>query len=134
MSAALRAGIVYFAVVFAAGFALGTLRVTVLVPRLGELGAVALELPLMLAVSWLACGWLLRSFAVPRRTAARAAMGALGLALLLAAELVLGSVAFGRTLPGQLAAWQTLPGALGLAAQLAFGLFPLMRRRAGRGG
>lgn len=41
---AAAAGIGYFGVVFAVGFVLGTARVMVVAPRLGETGAVAAEL------------------------------------------------------------------------------------------
>jgi hypothetical protein len=127
MRAALTAGVLYFAIVFAVGFALGTLRVTTLVPRLGELASVAIEVPAMLVASWLASAWLVRGFRVPRTTVARLAMGGLALVLLLAAEWALGLVLFGRTVAGQLAAWATAPGLLGLGAQLAFGLVPFVQ-------
>ncbi|TIX75996.1 MAG: hypothetical protein E5V21_21505, partial [Mesorhizobium sp.] len=57
---AIRLGAVYFASVFAVGFALGTIRMLVLVPQLDELGAVAVELPVILTAAWIICGWLLR--------------------------------------------------------------------------
>ncbi|HET6468556.1 MAG TPA: hypothetical protein VFG43_09290 [Geminicoccaceae bacterium] len=129
MRAALQAGAAYFAVVFAAGFALGTLRVLVLVPRLGE-AAVLLELPVMLALSWLACGRLLRRFAVPGGLRPRLLMAGTAFALLMAAELGLSALAFGRSVAQHVALWGTWPGALGLAAQLAFASFPLVRNRA----
>lgn len=50
------AGLAYFTLVFAAGFALGTARVLVLLPGVGETTAVLLELPLILTVSWLPAG------------------------------------------------------------------------------
>ena len=50
----LLAGAAYFAVVFATGFALGVVRVLVTAPRLGETGAVLLEVPIILAASWFA--------------------------------------------------------------------------------
>jgi len=49
----LRVCVVYFAVVFAAGFAFGAIRVTWLVPRLGEGAAELLETPLMIMESFL---------------------------------------------------------------------------------
>ena len=132
MRAALIAGVLYFAIVFAVGFALGALRVTVFVPRLGELWAVALEVPAMLAVSWLASARLVRTRRVPRTAAARLAMGGLALALLLAAEWGLGLALSGRGIREQLAAWLAPAGLLGLAAQLAFALVPLVQARRGR--
>jgi hypothetical protein len=124
MAAAIRAGVLYFAVVFAAGFALGTLRVLALAPALGETAAVALELPFMLAIAWLACRWIVRCLAVPATIPARAAMGTLAFALLISAELAL-AVALGRSPGAALAALATTPGLLGLAGQIAFALMPL---------
>jgi len=42
---------VYFGVVFAAAFGLGVLRVLLLAPVIGPLAAVAVEVPLVLALS-----------------------------------------------------------------------------------
>ncbi|HEV2365512.1 MAG TPA: hypothetical protein VGS12_15080 [Caulobacteraceae bacterium] len=121
----LRAGALYFALVFAAGFALGAFRVLVTAPRLGEVGAVLLELPVMLFIAWLGCGWLTRRFAI--RGPERPAMGAVAFALLMAAELAMSMVLFDRTPAAHFAAYLTPAGALGLTGQVAFGLMPLVR-------
>jgi len=49
--ALLRPALAYFLPVFALGFVLGTVRTLWLAPMLGELAAVAAELPVMLAAS-----------------------------------------------------------------------------------
>ncbi|MDQ7010342.1 MAG: hypothetical protein Q9M29_00840, partial [Mariprofundaceae bacterium] len=61
---ALQAGIAYFAMVFAAGFMLGIVRVMLLAPNVGETLAVAIELPIMLAVSWISCSMLIDRYSV----------------------------------------------------------------------
>lgn len=127
MTTALRAGLAYFAAVFAAGFALGTLRVLLLVPRLGEMAAILVELPLMLALSWLASRWLTGRFAVAPQPRPRLAMGAFAFALLLAAELGVSVIAFGRSPAEHLATYREPRALLGLAAQVAFALFPLLQ-------
>lgn len=129
MKNALAAGALYFVVAFGAGFVLGTIRVFALAPRIGEIAAVAIELPLMLTISWIACGRLIRAFAVPEAAAARALMGTVAFMLLIGAELALGVAAFGRTFAEQIAAWKSPAGALGIAGQIAFALFPLAMRR-----
>jgi hypothetical protein len=125
------AALVYFGIVFAAGFATGVVRGLWLAPRLGATGAVALELPVMLAVSWWAAGACAGWYGVPRRAGPRLAMGAQAFVLLQAAELGL-SIVLGRSRAQILDAYATTPGLLGLAGQVAFALIPLAAgRRAG---
>lgn len=122
------AGTVYFAVVFAIGFALGTVRTLWLVPRLGEELAVVIELPFMLAASWVVCGWVLRSRSVDARMGPRLLMGVVAFALLMLAEVGLSVVAFDRSPAEHVAELTTRRGLLGLAGQTVFALIPLLRR------
>ncbi len=116
----------YWAATFAIAFAFGVVRTLVIAPRFGELGAVCIELPLILTVSWLVAGFLLRRH--PLTTPGRAVMGGLAFALLMASELALAII-----LGGSLASWLTAlgrpVGLLGLAGQIGFALIPLIRRR-----
>jgi hypothetical protein len=127
MQTALKAGAVYFLLVFAAGFALGALRVLATAPALGETGAVILELPFMLTVSWIACGFVLRRFAVPPAPILRLAIGTFAFALLMIAEAGLSVLLVGRTLAGHFALYKLPPAYLGLIAQIAFALMPVLR-------
>lgn len=122
------AAAVYFAAIFALGFALGTARVLVTAPALGEVWATVLELPVMLAASWFVCGYAIRRYAVSPQTGPRMGMGLLALLLLLAAETALGVAGFGRSLDQQFSEYLKLGPALGLMAQLAFASFPLAQR------
>ena len=125
MPSAIRAGALYFAIVFAAGFVLGALRVTVLMPLIGELPAVALELPIILFISWIVCRRLVAQFSVPAMVSHRAAMGALAFGLLMLAELGLSVLVFDRSGAAYLAHLLTAPGLLGLAGQIVFASMPL---------
>jgi hypothetical protein len=129
VGAAVRAGTVYFAIVFAAGFVLGAARVLVIAPLIGELGAVIVELPIMLAVSWIVCGSLVERFRVPPDRRARLTMGAVAFALLMAAEFALSVWAFGRSVGDYAESFRTWAGVVGLAGQLAFAALPLLRMR-----
>ena len=129
MAAAARAGILYFAIVFTCGFLLGVLRVLALAPWLGELLAVAVELPIMLAISWVVCGWLIRAFLVPGGHAARLVMGGLAFGLLMIAEAAIADLAFGQSLSEHLSRYAHASALLGLAGQALFGLFPLLQQR-----
>ncbi len=127
MWTALRAACLYFLAVFAAGFLLGTVRTLWLEPALGALHSVLAELPFMLLLSWMACGMVLRRVAVAPDTRSRIAMGSFALLLLLAAEAVLSVTLGGLTLARHAALYTTAPVLAGLAGQMAFALFPLLR-------
>jgi len=129
VTAALAAGAAYFAIVFAVGFVLGAVRVLALVPRLGATGAVLVELPVMLAVSWLVCGWLLERFAVSRAWTHCLVMGGAAFLLLMLAELGMSIFVFDRSVAEHLGSYRSWDAALGLAAQIAFAAFPLVRRK-----
>lgn len=128
MPKALIAGCWYFAGAFGAGFALGIARVLLLEPHLGPLAATLIEVPVMLAILWPFSALCVRRFAVPATAAARLAMGGAAVVLLLAAETLLG-LALGQSLPAQVAAYASPARLLGLAAQIAFALFPLIQAR-----
>jgi hypothetical protein len=85
----LKAGILYFALVFGAGFVLGTVRVLFVEPRMGTRMAELMETPVMLAVTIAAALWVVRRLALPSITSFRLGMGFVALALLLAQEFTL---------------------------------------------
>lgn len=127
MTAALKAGTTYVAIVYLVGFVLGTVRVLLLAPRIGEVAAVLLEAPLMLAVSWIASRWCTGRFSVLPELPPRLVMGGVAFALLILGEVGVSMVAFGRSWEGTLAALLSPPGLIGLSAQVAFGLLPLLQ-------
>lgn len=75
MNSSIRAGFLYFVAVFGMGFLLGTLRVLVLIPMLGELISTFIELPIILSAAWLISGLLTTRFNVPPEWRARLSMG-----------------------------------------------------------
>jgi len=127
MNLFLLTGAIYFAAVFAAGFVLGVLRTLVLIPLLGELGAVLVELPVILSIAWWVCTRILRRW--PLSPPAAVAMGAIAFLLLMGAEAGLSTLLAGRSLAEHLSLYAQLPHQLGLAGQLAFALFPWMQAR-----
>src|SRR5690349_18354491 len=86
----LKPGIVYFLLIFGAGFILGTVRVLLIVPHVGERTAELLEMPLMLIATVLAARWITRRFSDPRISAERLAIGGIALGLMLAGEIAVG--------------------------------------------
>ena len=81
-----HAGVIYFLMVFGAGFVLGPIRITWLVPRFGERTAELLEAPIMLCVTVAAARWIVRRYLQAAPTAGRFRAGLLALSLMLAAE------------------------------------------------
>lgn len=82
----LKAGVLYFALVFAAGFVLGPIRVLWAVPRFGTMTAELMEMPIMLVVIVLAARWTIRHLAVPHAPSRRLGIGFVALGALLVAE------------------------------------------------
>ena len=124
----IRAAATYWAIIFALGFVLGTIRVLWIAAALGLMPATALELPIMLGASWIASGWVVRRFGLHGSGEALAA-GTLAFALLMAAECALAAVLASQS-PAQWFAGLAEPhAALGLAGQVAFALMPWWRAR-----
>lgn len=130
---ALPAGLVYFACAFAAGFLLGAIRVPVLEPWLGPAWAVALEMPVLLALLAFAARRLPRRFGIADRPAALLAMGGVALLLLLAADAAFGWLVRGMGAQAQLRRFATPEGAIYALALVAFAALPwLVRDRGAR--
>jgi hypothetical protein len=124
----LKPALAYFAVVFAAAFAFGALRVTLIAPQIGALAAVALEVPLILGLSWLVAGRVLRRWPLSQGQAL--AMGGLAFVFLMLAEFALAYLLSGQTPRAYAATLATAPGALGLAGQIGFALIPAIQTTA----
>jgi hypothetical protein len=124
---ATKAGALYAIVVFSIGFILGTIRVLLLAPRLGETTAVIIEAPIMLAASWFVCRWCVDRLDVRRTVSARSLMGLAAFLVLMSVEVVGMGAVLGRSLVDQLSSYGSLFGAIGLAAQVVFAMFPLIQ-------
>ena len=130
LSRMLAAAAAYFVTIFAAGFVLGVLRTLVVAPRLGDVAAVVVELPLILACSWVVCGQVLRRW--PLAPAAALAMGGIAFALLMAAEALVSTQLAGRSLAAHWALYAEPAHLLGLAGQGMFAAMPWLRARRAR--
>jgi hypothetical protein len=86
----LKAGVVYFAVVFGTGFVLGTIRTLWIVPRLGVRAAELLETPFMFVAIVLTASWICQRLGNTGDSSTRLVVGLLALALLLVTEVVMG--------------------------------------------
>ena len=125
----IKAGLSYFALVFGAGFILGSVRVSLLVPRLGERIAELIETPFMFVVVLLSARFIARRFALPVATSARLTVGFLALGLLLAAEFLLAAAIQDRSLGEYIASRDPVSGTVYLAMLVLFALMPLIIAR-----
>lgn len=122
-------GCLYFALVFAAGWLLGPIRVLWLEPRVGEAVAVTAEAPLMLAATVLAARFVTGRPTAPAGVPGRAALGLVGFALLMAAEVVMSLALRGLTFGQWFDRFATVPGAISLALFLLFAAMPVLTGR-----
>ena len=84
-------GIIYWALIYAVGFALGTVRILLVVPLLGERAAELIELPVMLVATYFAARFVTQRFKATRRVEyLHSGLVALGLLLLAEAMFVVG--------------------------------------------
>ena len=118
-----RTAAIYWAVVFAAGFVFGTVRVLWGAAALGEGLYQAIEIPFMLVLGWVVAWRLVRRGWIAGEGAALK-IGALAFALLMVAEAALGLTLFGETLPHWLANLTHPPRLWGLFSQILFALTP----------
>ncbi|MEQ1754748.1 MAG: hypothetical protein ABL973_11515 [Micropepsaceae bacterium] len=123
----MTAGAIYFLITFSAAFVIGVLRTLVVAPLVGAVVAVLIELPLVLANSWIACLWVTRKLGVAHDLQSRAAMGATAFLLLMIAELVMSVILFDRTVTAHFASFANESAQIGLAGQIVFALFPVVQ-------
>jgi hypothetical protein len=122
----LKSGLLYFGLVFGAGFAFGILRTLWAVPRFGARNAELLEAPLMLAVIFLAVRWMGRHRLLPAAGAARLGVGMVALGFLLAAELVVVLRLRGLSIEEYIATRDSVAGTFYLVSLGIFAVAPLL--------
>jgi hypothetical protein len=122
----LKAGTLYFALVFGAGFALGTIRTLWVVPSVGMRRAELMEEPLMLVITFLAARWVVRRLRLSAGALTRLGTGFVGLGFLIAAEL--GFVLWLRGMPIReyVASRDPVAGTVYLGMLGVFAVMPLL--------
>ena len=121
----LKAGALYFALVFAAGWVFGPVRELWVVPRLGRTAGLLLEAPLMVVMMIASARWTIRRLAVPYVLETRVAIGLVALGILLIAEFI--SVRWVRGLSGAdyLAGFDSVSGGTLLLLYVLFSAMPM---------
>jgi hypothetical protein len=125
----LKVGVIYFALIFGAGFVLGLIRLLWVVPRFGMRMAELMETPIMFVVTLAAAQWIVRRFAVPSTPSSRLGMGCIALGLLLVAEFTLVLWLRGLSLSEYLASRDPVSGTVYYVMLGVFAIMPLLVAR-----
>ena len=121
----LKAGVLYFVVVFAAGFVLGTIRTLCVVPRLGVRMAELMEAPIMLGVSIFAARWVIQHVGIPPLWWRRLAMGCIALGLMMLVEFTFVLWIRGLTIRGYFETRDPVSGTVYFLTLGAFAVIPI---------
>jgi hypothetical protein len=122
----LKAGALYFALVFGAGFVIGAIRILWVVPRFGTRIAELMEAPIMFVVTILAARWIVRRLVVPPKLSNRLGMGCVGLGLMLVAEFTLVLWLRGLSINEYLATRDPMSGTVYYVMLGVFCIMPLL--------
>jgi len=120
----LKAGLIYFLLVFALGWVLGPIRELWAVPRFGRITALLIEAIIMLIAMVISSRWVMRRFNVPQSLGSTIPMGLVALAILAPAEIAGVLWVRGLSLREYLASFVTLPGVISLVMFLVFAAMP----------
>jgi ABC-type uncharacterized transport system permease subunit len=123
-----RAGVLYFTLVFGSGFVLGTIRTLWVVPRLGTRTAELMEMPIMLVVTIVAARWTVVRLSVPIVWSARLEMGCIALVLMLIAEFGFVLWIRGLSIKEYFASRDRVSGTAYYVMLAAFAVMPLLVR------
>jgi hypothetical protein len=116
----LKAGVIYFLLVFAVGWIFGPIRELWAVPHFGRMAAMLSEAVIMLIAMIVAARW----FDVPQTLPTTILMGLVAIGLLLPAEIA-GALWVRRvSLQDYVANFATVPGVISLLMFLLFGAMP----------
>ena len=125
----IKAGVLYFALVFGAGFVLGPIRILWVVPRFGTRIAELMEAPIMFLVIIVAARWIIRRLSVPYTLSIRLGIGCVALGLLLVAEFTLVLWFRGLTISDYLASRDPVSGTVYYVMLGVFAIMPLLVAR-----
>jgi hypothetical protein len=125
----LKAGFLYFLIVFGAGFVLGPIRITWVVPRFGARMAELMETPIMLLVIIIAAQWIVRRLAVPCTVWSRLGMGDIAISLLLITEFTVVLRLRGISLREYFATRDSISGTAYYLAVAVMAVMPLLVER-----
>jgi hypothetical protein len=122
----LKAGVVYFLLMFAVGWILGPSRELWAVPHFGRVAATLLEAAITLIAMIVTARWVIRRFDMPQTLGATISIGLIAIGLLLPAEIAGVVWLRGLSLREYLASFVTAPGIISLLMFLVVGAMPTL--------
>jgi len=125
----LKAGVLYFAIVFGARLVLGPIRILWVVPRFGTRMAELMETPIMLAATIVAARWVVRHLALPPTPSSRLGMGCVALCLMLVREFTLVLWLRGLSIREYLSSRDPVSGTVYYVVLGVFAIMPLLVAR-----
>ena len=120
----IKAGVIYFLLVFALGWVLGPIRELWAVPRFGRIAALLVEAVIMLIAMVVSSRWVMRRFNVPQTLGSTIPMGLVALGILAPAEIAGVLWVRGLSLQEYLASFVTTPGVISAVMFLLFAAMP----------
>src|SRR5207302_8249207 len=121
---ALKAGLIYFLLVFAVGWILGPIRELWAVPYVGRVAATLSEATILLIAMTVAARWVIRRFEVPQTLSDTLSIGLIAIGLLFPAEIAGVVWVRGLSLREYVASFVTGPGVISLLIFLLFAAMP----------
>ena len=122
----LKAGVIYFLLLFALGWILGPIRELWAVPRFGRMTALLVEAIIMLIAMIVAAGWVTLRFDVPQTLGSTIPVGLVALAILAPAEIAGVLWVRGQSLRDYTASFVTAPGVISLVMFVLFAVMPTL--------
>ncbi len=125
----LRFAAVYFLLVFGAGFMLGPIRLFLLEPRIGTRAAELAEMPVMLAMIFLAARFCVRRFGTGMPDSGLVASGLLAVLAMLGAELWVGTALRGLSVAAVFLERDPISGTAYYLSLVMFAAMPWLLRK-----
>jgi hypothetical protein len=125
----LKAGVLYFALVFGAGFVLGAIRTLWVVPRVGARKGELIEMPIMLVVTIVAARWIVLHFGITSEALVRLGVGGIALGFMLLAEFGLALWVRGLSIRQYFATRDRVSGTVYYVMLGVFAVMPLLVAR-----
>ena len=122
----LKAGVIYFLLLFALGWIMGPIRELWAVPKFGRMTALLVEAIIMLIAMIVAAGWVTLWFDVPQTLGSTIPVGLVALAILAPAEIAGVLWVRGQSLQDYTASFVTAPGVISLVMFVLFAVMPTL--------